>query len=50
MSLEKLVQLGWYQAEPSTCSYQEIADFFSIVDRPRADSKVLSAIMISYTD
>ena len=38
MSLEKLVQLGWYKAEPS--SSKEIADLFSIVDRSQADSKV----------
>ena len=40
MSLEKLVQLGWYKAEPS--SPKEIADLFSIVDRSLADSKVES--------
>ena len=38
MSLEKLVQLGWYKAEPS--SPKEIADLFSIVDRSQADLKV----------
>jgi len=38
MSLEKLVQLGWYKAEPS--SSKEIADLFSIVDRSQADLKV----------
>ena len=38
MSLEKLVQLGWYKAEPS--SPKEIADLFSIVDRSQADSNV----------
>ena len=38
MSLEKLVQLGWYKAEPS--SPKEIADLFSIVDRSQADMKV----------
>ena len=38
MSLEKLVQLGWYKAEPS--SSKEIADLFSIVDRSQADMKV----------
>ena len=38
MSLEKLVQQGWYKAEPS--SAREIADLFSIVDRSQADSKV----------
>lgn len=38
MSLEKLVQLGWYKAEPS--SPKEIADLFSIVDRSQADSRV----------
>ena len=35
MSLEKLAQLGWYKAEPS--SPREIADLFSIVDRSQAD-------------
>lgn len=38
MSSEKLAQLGWYKAEPS--SPKEIADLFSIVDRSQADSKV----------
>jgi len=38
MSLEKLVQLGWYKAEPT--SAKEIADLFSIVDRSQADSRV----------
>ncbi|MGD0940802.1 MAG: hypothetical protein ABR905_13940 [Terracidiphilus sp.] len=38
MSLEKLVQLGWYKVEPS--SPREIADLFSIVDRSQADMKV----------
>ena len=38
MSLEKLVQLGWYKDEPS--SSKEIADLFSIVDRSQADLKV----------
>ena len=38
MSLEKLVQLGWYKAEPS--SPKEIADLFSIVERSPADLKV----------
>ena len=38
MSLEKLVQLGWYKAEPS--SAKEIADLFSIVDRSQADLAV----------
>jgi hypothetical protein len=38
MTLEKLAQLGWYKAEPS--SPKEIADLFSIVDRAQADSKV----------
>ena len=38
MSLEKLVQLGWYKTEPS--SSKEIADLFSIVDRSQADMKV----------
>ena len=38
MSLEKLVQLGWYKAEPS--SSKEIADLFSIVDRSQAYMKV----------
>jgi hypothetical protein len=38
MSLEKLVQLGWYKAEPS--SPKEIADLFSIVDRSQAYMKV----------
>jgi hypothetical protein len=38
MSLEKLVQLGWYKAEPS--SPNEIADLSSIVDRSQADLKV----------
>jgi hypothetical protein len=37
MSLEKLAQLGWYKAEPS--SKREIADLFSIVDRSQADLK-----------
>lgn len=37
MSLEKLVQLGWYKAEPS--SREEIADLFSIVDRSVNDLK-----------
>ena len=38
MSLEKLVQHGWYKAEPS--SPKEIADLFSIVDRSQADARV----------
>jgi hypothetical protein len=38
MDLEKLAQLGWYKAEPS--SPKEIADLFSIVDRSLADLKV----------
>ena len=38
MSLEKLVQLGWYKAEPS--GPREIADLYSIVDRSQADMKV----------
>jgi hypothetical protein len=38
MSSKKLVQLGWYKAEPS--SPKEIADLFSIVDRSQADLKV----------
>lgn len=38
MSLEKLTQIGWYKAEPS--SPKEIADLFSIVDRSQADLKV----------
>ena len=38
MSLEKLVQLGWYKADSS--SPKEIADLFSIVDRSQADMKV----------
>ena len=38
MSLEKLVQLGWCNAEPS--SPKEIADLFSIVGRSQADMKV----------
>ncbi len=38
MSLEKLAQLGWYNAEPT--SSKEIEDLLSIVDRPEADSKV----------
>ena len=38
MSLEKLAQLGWYRAEPT--SPHEIADLFSIVDRSLADMKV----------
>ena len=38
MSLDKLVQIGWYKAEPS--SPREIADLFSIVDRSQADLKV----------
>jgi hypothetical protein len=38
MSLEKLVQHGWYKAEPS--SPKEIADLLSIVDRSQADSRV----------
>jgi hypothetical protein len=37
MSLEKLVQLGWYKAEPS--SREEIADLFSIVERSLVDLK-----------
>lgn len=40
MSIEKLAQIGWYKAEPS--SPKEIADLFSIVDRSQADSKVES--------
>lgn len=38
MSLERLVQLGWYKAEPS--SPKEVADLFSIVDRSQADLRV----------
>ncbi|HEY6447701.1 MAG TPA: hypothetical protein VIY53_14665 [Acidobacteriaceae bacterium] len=38
MSLEKLSQLGWYKAEPT--SAKEIADLFSIVHRSLADLKV----------
>ena len=38
MGLEKLAQLGWYKAEPS--SPREISDLFSIVDRAVADSEV----------
>jgi hypothetical protein len=38
MTLEKLSQLGWYKAEPT--SPKEIADLFSIVDRSHADLKV----------
>ena len=38
MGLEKLAQLGWYKAEPS--SPREIADLFSIVDRSQADLNV----------
>jgi hypothetical protein len=38
MTLEKLSQLGWYKAEPT--SPKEIADLFSIVDRSLADLKV----------
>jgi len=38
MSLEKLTQIGWYKAEPS--SPKEIADLLSIVDRSQADSRV----------
>lgn len=38
MSLEKLAQLGWYRAEPT--SPNEIAALFSIVDRSVADLKV----------
>jgi hypothetical protein len=38
MNLEKLEQLGWYRAEPT--STEEIADLFSIVDRCQADLKV----------
>jgi hypothetical protein len=38
MSLGKLMQIGWYKAEPS--SSKEIADLFSIVDRSQADLKV----------
>ena len=37
MSLEKLAQLGWYKAEPS--SREEIADLFSIVERSLVDLK-----------
>src|ERR1700749_2376206 len=40
MSLEKLVQLGWYKAEPS--SAKELADLSSIVDRAQADLAVES--------
>lgn len=40
MSLEKLVQLGWYKAEPT--SPNEIAGLYSIVDRSLADLKVES--------
>jgi hypothetical protein len=38
MSLENLVQLGWYKTEAS--SAKEIADLFSIVDRSQADLAV----------
>ena len=38
MTLEKLSQLGWYKAEPT--SPKEIADLFSIVDRSLKDLKV----------
>jgi hypothetical protein len=38
MSLERLVLIGWYKAEP--CSATEIADLFSIVDRSIVDTKV----------
>jgi hypothetical protein len=38
MGLEKLAQLGWYKAEPT--SAKEIADLFSIVDRSQADSRM----------
>ena len=38
MTLEKLSQLGWYKAEPT--SPKEIADLFSIVDRSVSDLKV----------
>jgi hypothetical protein len=38
MTLEKLSQLGWYKAEPT--SPKEIADLFSIVDRSLRDLKV----------
>jgi len=40
MSLEKLAQLGWYKAEPT--SPNEIAGLYSIVDRSLADLKVQS--------
>jgi predicted AAA+ superfamily ATPase len=35
MSLEKLMQMCWYKAEPSSST--EIADLFSIVDHSQAD-------------
>jgi len=38
MSLEKLAQIGWYKAEPS--SSKEVSDLFSLVDRSQADLKV----------
>jgi hypothetical protein len=38
MTLEKLSQLGWYKAEPT--SPKEIAGLFSIVDRSLRDLKV----------
>ena len=38
MGIEKLAQIGWYKAEPS--STKEIADLFSIVNRSQADAKV----------
>ena len=38
MTLEKLSQLGWYKAEPT--SPKEIVDLFSIVDRSLSDLKV----------
>jgi hypothetical protein len=38
MSLEKLAQLGWYRAEPT--SPNEISGLYSIVDRSLADLKV----------
>jgi len=40
MGIEKLAQIGWYKAEPS--SPKEIADLFSIVNRSQADAKVES--------
>jgi len=41
MGIERLAQIGWYKAEPS--SPKEIADLFCIVDRSQADSEVESS-------